>query len=48
MEDWEDDYSNLGGYGLFCGKKCVAQRQAEGIAPKRGKKNIALWEASQR
>lgn len=30
-----DNYSNAGGYGLFCGKKCVAEKQAQGIAPKR-------------
>ena len=43
----EYQYSNLGGYGIFCGKKCVAEKQAQGIPPKRGKKNIALWEAQQ-
>jgi hypothetical protein len=39
-----DEYSNLGGYGIFCGKKCVAEKQAQGIPPKRGKKNIAEFE----
>ena len=48
MEEWESEYSNAQGYGLFCGKKCVAKKQAQGIPPKRGKKNIALWEAQQK
>lgn len=43
----EDNYSNAQGYGIFCGKKCVARKKAEGIAPKRGKKNIAAWNAEQ-
>jgi cobalamin biosynthesis Mg chelatase CobN len=43
----EYQYSNLGGYGIFCGRKCVAEKQAQGIPPKRGKKNIAAWEAEQ-
>ncbi len=43
----EDNYSNAQGYGIFCGKKCVARKKAEGIAPKRGKKNIATWNAEQ-
>jgi hypothetical protein len=47
MNGWDTDFSNAQGYGLFCGKKCVARKQAEGIPPKRGKKNIAAWEARQ-
>lgn len=42
-----DKYSNLGGYGIFCGRKCVERKKAQGIAPKRGKKNIAEFEAEQ-
>jgi hypothetical protein len=47
MNGWESDFSNAQGYGIFCGKKCVARKQAEGIPPKRGKKNIAAWEQRQ-
>jgi hypothetical protein len=45
-----DDYSNAQGYGIFCGKKCVAKKQAQGIAPKRsgkGGKHDAAWQALQ-
>ena len=45
-----DDYSNAQGYGIFCGRKCVAKKQAQGIAPKRsgkGGKHDAAWEALQ-
>ena len=44
----EEEYSNLGGYGIFCGRKCVAEKKAQGIPPKRGRKNIAEFEAEQR
>jgi hypothetical protein len=47
MENSVDDYAYAGGYGIFCGKKCVAEKQAQGIAPKRGSKNIAEFEALQ-
>ena len=30
-------WSNYGGYGIFCGKKCAAARQAAGVPPKAGK-----------
>jgi len=42
-----EHYQNAQGYGIFCGKKCVAEKQAQGIAPKRGKKNISEWNAQQ-
>jgi hypothetical protein len=28
-----ENYSNAGGYGFWCGKKCVAAKQAAGIPP---------------
>ena len=42
-----DNYSNAQGYGIFCGKKCVAEKQAQGIPPKNGKKNKARWAEEQ-
>lgn len=42
-----DNYSNAGGYGIFCGKKCIAEKKAQGIPPKRGAKNIAEFQAEQ-
>tara|TARA_R110000782_G_scaffold2023_1_gene8002 strand:- start:7870 stop:8160 length:291 start_codon:yes stop_codon:yes gene_type:complete len=46
----DDDYSSAQGYGIFCWKKCVAKKQAQGIPPKRGgkggKHDIA-WQAIQ-
>lgn len=27
------DWSNAGGYGFWCGKKCVEKKQAAGIPP---------------
>lgn len=47
VDDYADEYSNLGGYGIFCGRKCVERKKSQGIPPKRGKKNIAEWEAEQ-
>ena len=47
MINTTDDYLYAGGYGIFCGKKCVAEKKAQGIPPKRGKKNIAEFEAEQ-
>lgn len=47
MDNTMDEYMNAGGYGIFCGKKCIAKKQAQGIAPKRGKKHIASWNAQQ-
>jgi hypothetical protein len=48
---WDsDNYSNAGGYGLFCGRKCVAEKQAAGIPPKRsgrGGKHDAAFESAQ-
>lgn len=48
MVNTVDKYFNAGGYGIFCGKKCVAEKKAQGIPPKRGKKNIAAFEEEQR
>ena len=45
--DYIETWSNGGGYGIFCGKKCQAEKKAQGIPPKRGKKNIAAFEAEQ-
>tara|TARA_R110000803_G_scaffold136813_1_gene203756 strand:- start:12319 stop:12591 length:273 start_codon:yes stop_codon:yes gene_type:complete len=47
MINISEQYSSLEGYGIFCGKKCVAKKKAQGLPPKRGKKNIAEWEAQQ-
>ena len=47
MSNANGDFSNAGGYGIFCGKKCIAKRKAAGIPPKRGAKNIAAFEAEQ-
>ena len=33
-------WSSIMGYGLFCGKRCVAERKAAGIPP-RGSKRLA-------
>jgi hypothetical protein len=44
------DYSNAQGYGFWCGRKCVAKKQAQGIAPKRsgkGGKHDAAWQELQ-
>ena len=30
-------WSNYGGYGLFCGKKCAEARKAAGVPPKANK-----------
>lgn len=35
--DIVEQYSNAGGYGLFCGKKCAAQKEAACVPYKRGK-----------
>lgn len=43
----EQGYSNAQGYGIFCGKKCIAKKKAQGIPPKRGRKNIASWTEEQ-
>lgn len=29
-----DEYANAEGYGIFCGKKCIERKQAQGILPK--------------
>jgi len=42
-----DSYSNALGYGIFCGKKCAAEKAAQGIPPKNGKKNKERWAAEQ-
>lgn len=50
-DDWgSGNFSNAGGYGLFCGRKCVAEKQAAGIPPKRSGrkgKHDAAFEATQ-
>lgn len=41
MED--NTYLNAMGHGIFCGKNCARDREAQGIPPKRGRKNIARF-----
>jgi hypothetical protein len=41
------EFSNASGYGFWCGKKCVAKKQAEGLAPKFGKKNKEAYALEQ-
>jgi hypothetical protein len=43
MEDF-GDWSQYGGYGLFCGKKCAEAKAAAGIPPS-GRKLAKLKEA---
>jgi hypothetical protein len=42
-----DDFSSAGGYGFWCGKKCVERKKAEGKRPKFGKANKAAFDQEQ-
>jgi hypothetical protein len=39
------DWSEYGGYGLFCGRKCAEAKKEAGIPPKGGRKLAKVKEA---
>ena len=41
------DYLNAGGYGFWCGKRCVEKKQAAGKRPIFGKGNKAAFDQEQ-
>ena len=46
-EEYYEDYSNAGGYGFWCGKKCVDKKRMAGKAPKFGKKHKSAYAEEQ-
>ena len=42
-----DSYSDAGGYGFWCGKKCAARKAEEGKRPNFGKSNKAAFDEAQ-